>query len=62
MRFDKGDFAFQPRTAGSYFPGIGFFMQPPLAARRWFPFEMLYRIGYVGFRAIDANFRQSPIE
>src|ERR1700744_1935039 len=43
----------QPGFAGSDFPRIGLFMQPPLAD--WFPLEMLHGVGYVKLPSIEAG-------
>src|SRR6185369_15740072 len=59
-RFDDGDFRVEPGTASSYFAGIGFFVNAPLAAR--FPLKMLYDIRDVNFCTVDARFFQSAIE
>ena len=57
---DYLNFCVQPGTAGRDLDGIWFFMNAPFATR--IPFEVLHRIGYVCFAAINSCFRQCLIQ
>ena len=54
------DFGEEPRTAGSEFAGVVFFVETAFAGG--FPFEMFYGVGDVGFGAIDAGCFEGAIE
>ena len=58
--FERGNFRFEPGTAGGDFGGVWLFVDAALAAR--FPLEMLHCVGDVNFLAVDARFGEGGVE